>query len=130
MFRAAHLMRERWGLDVNMQLLRLGLLGTMLPNGHHTYHEVMRAAAMFDRYHNNRYRLQYVRGFGRYRYLLPLTTSELRTNVALEGLFPDEHVYLDAEGAPSAAKRRAQSPPQDEPPAARQRERSDRVDGG
>jgi hypothetical protein len=72
-------------LRVDYEKFRLALLGTMLPNGHHTYHEVMRGAALA------RPELTYDDDWGRYWRLAPLTEKELREHVAVDGRFPDEH---------------------------------------
>lgn len=44
-----HAMSKQWKIPVDYQLVRLALLVDMLPVGHHTFHEIMRAADAFER---------------------------------------------------------------------------------
>ncbi|MEV6994318.1 lonely Cys domain-containing protein [Streptomyces sp. NPDC093228] len=70
--------------------LMLGLTGHALQAGHHTLHELLRAAELWDSAHNRALGVVYADGWGRYRQLLSLTEQELREHVAENGLFPDE----------------------------------------
>jgi hypothetical protein len=72
---------EKYGVDA--QLIRLALLGWMLPAGDHTFHEIMSACALFSD------DLAYEPGETRYRHLAPLTEDELRA-IAPGKMFPDE----------------------------------------
>ncbi|MEV1049149.1 hypothetical protein, partial [Streptomyces sp. NPDC049916] len=99
------------GVPVDLGLIRSGLVSVMVGVGHHSFHEVMTGAqhaldeidpAATTVYHNN---------WGRYWDVLPLTEEELRTYVAREGRFPDEHA-------------------RDALTALRQQERSGRTDRG
>ncbi|MFG2631814.1 hypothetical protein [Streptomyces sp. NPDC048473] len=78
------------GWSVDFQEVRLGILGFLLSAGHHSLHEVMRSAQLWDEALGQEYGLGYVDGWSRYRHLGPLTEQELRDNVAQDGLFPDE----------------------------------------
>ncbi|MGW6461186.1 hypothetical protein ACWF94_35550, partial [Streptomyces sp. NPDC055078] len=102
-------MREQWGLDIDLGLVRLALIAEMLPVRHHSLHEIMRgsqlvldelraagAAEPAD--------LDYADGWDRYRRIAPLTEEELRTHVARDGLFPDEHALAEM-GWPDEADR-------------------------
>ncbi|WP_455356476.1 hypothetical protein [Streptomyces sp. SYSU K217416] len=95
-------MREVWGLDVDLGLVRLALMAEMLQAAHHTLDEVMRGSQLvLDRRRRNGTPepadLDYVDNWGRYWRIAPLTEAELREHVAVDGRFPDEHV-LDAAG--------------------------------
>ncbi|MER6693430.1 hypothetical protein [Streptomyces minutiscleroticus] len=96
---AAH-MREQWGLDIDLGLVRLALMAEMLPVRHHSLHEIMRASQMV--LDDLRARgiaespdLDYADNWGRYWRIAPLTEEELRAHVAVDGLFPDEHARAE-----------------------------------
>ncbi|EYT81993.1 type III effector HopAG1 [Streptomyces sp. Tu 6176] len=78
------------GKKFDLDGLRLALLGNSLFLRHHTLHELMRSAQLWDDAHDQEYGFRYEDGWGRYRQLGPLTEGELRTHVAEGGLFPDE----------------------------------------
>ncbi|MEV4047988.1 hypothetical protein [Streptomyces sp. NPDC049744] len=87
--------------SVDWQKMRLLMLATMLPvgrPGHHTFHEVMRGAALAEEKFLGGNVLHYQDDWGRYRNLAPLTEEELRTHVAIDGRFPDEHALNVAPG--------------------------------
>lgn len=69
---------------VNLELVRLGLLGWMIPARDHTFHEIMTACNMFSD------TLAYNPSLDRYKHLAPLDTELLRQQVAENGVFPDE----------------------------------------
>jgi hypothetical protein len=101
-----------------MQGVVLGLLGAMLPVGHHSLHEVMLAAELFGKDFGYP-ELFYDNSWGRYWRLPLLTEEELRQHVAREGKFPDEHALqlmelpaghvnrLDVPGAAGTGRRPA-----------------------
>ncbi|WP_346139900.1 hypothetical protein, partial [Streptomyces virens] len=100
------------GVPVDLGLIRSGLAGVLVGVGHHSFHEVMvgaqHALDEFDRSAAS----VYVNNWGRYWDVHPLTEEELRTHVAREGLFPDEHARallaaLEADRAAEAAAERA-----------------------
>ncbi|WP_202541861.1 hypothetical protein [Streptomyces sp. SID3915] len=98
-------MREEWGLDVDLGLVRIALMAEMLQAGHHTLDEIMRGSQLvLDRLRRDGTPepadLDYVDNWGRYHRLAPLTEAELRQHVAVDGRFPDEHV-LDTAGLPA-----------------------------
>ncbi|MFJ3756464.1 hypothetical protein [Streptomyces sp. NPDC090080] len=74
----------------DLQAARLALLATLLPAGHHTFHEVMNGVAIWAAETGNEESLGYVDSRRRYRHLAPLTEDALRRDVAENGLFPDE----------------------------------------
>src|SRR5262249_54541206 len=80
-------MSVEWNVPVDLELLRLALLAYLIPAGHHTFHEIMRGAALFDP------KLRYSDSWGRYWDISPLTVRELRVHVAKDGNLPDEHVW-------------------------------------
>ncbi|MFD5462940.1 protein-glutamine glutaminase family protein [Kitasatospora sp. NPDC127059] len=94
-------LNEIGGGPVDFELLRLGLLGWMLEAGDHTFHEILSGSRMFsesltpeeradpDLAHTD---LTYRDTYSRYRFLSPLTEEQLRSEVAPDGLFPDEHL--------------------------------------
>ncbi|MFD7001005.1 lonely Cys domain-containing protein, partial [Streptomyces mirabilis] len=97
--------RDRWHVEVDPALLRLALLGTMLPLGHHTFHEIMlglNAARdeMSVKHRDVLEELQYFDNWGRYWNIAPLTEQELRRHVARDGRFPDEHALTLPRPAP------------------------------
>lgn len=86
---------QKVGAQVDPQLLRLAILGWMLPIGDHSFHEIMTACAAFDS------NLTYdPAALTRYRSLPPLSESDLRA-ISPSKLFPDE--------VATVAKRRALS---------------------
>ncbi|MFE1458931.1 lonely Cys domain-containing protein [Streptomyces sp. NPDC058735] len=98
-------MRDAWGLDVDLGLVRIALMAEMLQGRHHTLDEIMRGTQLvLDRLRESGAAepadLDYVDNWGRYRRLAPLTEAELREHVAVDGRFPDEHA-LDAAGLPA-----------------------------
>jgi len=75
---------EKLNANVNPELLRLALLGWMLPAGDHTFHEIMTACAEFSS------DLEYdPNSPERYRHIAPLAEETLR-GLAPQHLFPDE----------------------------------------
>ncbi|MFD8407120.1 hypothetical protein ACFV1G_20840 [Streptomyces anulatus] len=91
-------MRDRWGIDLDLGLIRAGMIATSLSAGHHSFHEVMRGAQLaLDGLPGHDPALDYRDNWGRYWNVHPLTEQELRDHVARDGLFPDEHarVVLD-----------------------------------
>jgi hypothetical protein len=75
---------QKVGAGVDPELLRLAILGWMLPIGDHSYHEIMTACAAFDS------NLTYdPAALARYRSLPPLSELDLRA-IAPNNLFPDE----------------------------------------
>ncbi|MDN3354954.1 hypothetical protein [Actinomadura sp. DC4] len=85
------LSRER-RFPVDWELVRAGLIGAMVSVGNHTVHEIMRGAALWDAQHGGKYGLEYTDDWRRYRSLGTPAEEELRRNVAVDGLFPDEIV--------------------------------------
>ncbi|MGX1369539.1 hypothetical protein RKD19_004898 [Streptomyces canus] len=87
----AAVMNARWGLGLDLGLVRLGAIGTIRAQQHHTFHEVMRGAQLaLDELPGHDPALDYVDNWSRYRYLAPLSEAELRS-VANGGKFPHEH---------------------------------------
>ncbi|ALO99058.1 hypothetical protein SHL15_8090 [Streptomyces hygroscopicus subsp. limoneus] len=83
-------LQEVTGQSFDLDEVRLGLIGHNLQAGHHTLHELMRSAEIWDKAHNGHLGLRYENAWNRYRRLAPLTETELREHVAENGLFPDE----------------------------------------
>ncbi|MEU8929771.1 hypothetical protein AB0D30_07780 [Streptomyces sp. NPDC048409] len=86
----------------DLRELMLGLMGHMLATGHHSMHEILRSAEMFDLNHGGQYGFRYSDDWSRYRHIPGLTELELRRNVAEGGFFPDE-IAMGAGEAPHAA---------------------------
>ncbi|MFH9478656.1 hypothetical protein ACH4L7_33190 [Streptomyces anulatus] len=85
-------MRDQWGIDLDLGLIRAGMIATSLSAGHHSFHEVMRGAQLaLDGIPGHDPALDYQDNWGRYWNVHPLTEQELRDHVARDGLFPDEH---------------------------------------
>ncbi|MDX3372959.1 hypothetical protein PV390_00955 [Streptomyces sp. ME02-6991-2A] len=85
-------MRDRWGLDLDLGLIRAGMIAMSLSVGHHSFHEVMRGAQLaLDSVPGHDLALDYQDNWGRYWRVHPLTEQELRDHVARDGRFPDEH---------------------------------------
>ncbi|WP_257135418.1 hypothetical protein, partial [Streptomyces sp. rh207] len=85
-------MRDQWGIDLDLGLIRAGMIATSLSAGHHSFHEVMRGAQLaLDGLPGHDPALDYRDNWGRYWNVHPLTEQELREHVARDGLFPDEH---------------------------------------
>ncbi|MFE8008166.1 lonely Cys domain-containing protein [Streptomyces sp. NPDC057418] len=85
-------MREQWGVDLDLGLIRAGMMAISLTVGHHTVHEVMRGAQLaLNDVPGHDPALDYTDNWGRYWNIHPLDEQELRENVARDGLFPDEH---------------------------------------
>ncbi|WP_241191730.1 lonely Cys domain-containing protein, partial [Streptomyces sp. ADI97-07] len=85
-------MREQWGLDLDLGLIRAGMLAISLTVGHHTAHEVMRGAQLaLNDVPGHDPALDYADNWGRYWNIHPFDEQDLRENVARDGLFPDEH---------------------------------------
>ncbi|MDW4908109.1 hypothetical protein RB628_22865 [Streptomyces sp. ADMS] len=100
-------MREVWGLDIDLGLVRIALLAEMLTARHHSLHEIMRGCQLvFDQLRElgtpESPDLDYVDNWGRYWRIDPLTEAELREHVAVDGRFPDEHAP-DATSWPTGA---------------------------
>ncbi|MYV51228.1 hypothetical protein, partial [Streptomyces sp. SID3212] len=100
-------MRDVWGLDLDLGLVRIALLAEMLTAEHHSLHEIMRGCQLvFDQLRERGTPespdLDYIDNWGRYWRIAPLTESELREHVAVDGGFPDEHAW-DATGRPAGA---------------------------
>lgn len=89
--------------EINMAEIRLAILGFHLAAGHHSLHEVMRAAEIWDAKKGHAYGFGYQDGWARYRNIAPLSEDELRRNVAVNGLFPDEIAFgiLPPEAGPA-----------------------------
>ncbi|MCA1271349.1 hypothetical protein LCE32_15000, partial [Streptomyces sp. 7G] len=85
-------MRDQWGIDLDLGLIRAGMIAMSLSAGHHSFHEVMRGAQLaLDAVPGHDPALDYQDNWGRYWNIHPLTEQDLRTHVARDGLFPDEH---------------------------------------
>ncbi|WP_230543806.1 lonely Cys domain-containing protein, partial [Streptomyces griseus] len=99
-------MRDQWGVDLDLGLIRAGMIATSLPAGHHSFHEVMRGAQLaLDDMPGHDPALDYQDNWGRYWNVYPLTEQELRDHVARDGRFPDEHAgEALAEPAPVARR--------------------------
>ncbi|MEU8718450.1 hypothetical protein AB0C83_41340, partial [Streptomyces sp. NPDC048663] len=93
---AAEGANERWGAGLDLQWVRLALIGGMLTNRDHTLHELLPATELWanDEAHPKRRELgfDYDDNWGRYHRLVPLSEEELREHVAVGGRFPDERV--------------------------------------
>ncbi|MYS28818.1 lonely Cys domain-containing protein, partial [Streptomyces sp. SID7804] len=98
-------MRDQWGVDLDLGLIRAGMLAVSLTVDHHTFHEVMRGAQLaLNDVPGHDPRLDYTDNWGRYWNIHPFTEQELRENVARDGLFPDEHAQRlldELEGRPT-----------------------------
>ncbi|CAD5987985.1 protein of unknown function [Streptomyces sp. KY75] len=109
-------MRDQWGLELDLGLIRAGMIAMSLSAGHHSFHEVMRGAQLaLDSLPGHDPALDYQDNWGRYWNIHPLTEQELREHVAREGRFPDEHAQevLDADNpAPVPAPALNSAPPQ------------------
>ncbi|OEV18386.1 hypothetical protein AN221_21990, partial [Streptomyces nanshensis] len=85
-------MRDQWGIDLDLGLIRAGMIAMSLSAGHHSFHEVMRGAQLaLDTLPGHDPALDYQDNWGRYWNVYPLTEQELRRHVARDGRFPDEH---------------------------------------
>ncbi|WP_239110151.1 hypothetical protein, partial [Streptomyces coelicoflavus] len=85
-------MREQWGVDLDLGLIRAGMLAVSLTVDHHTFHEVMRGAQLaLNDVPGHDPALDYTDNWGRYWNIHPFGEQELRENVARDGRFPDEH---------------------------------------
>ncbi|MFC8879491.1 hypothetical protein ACFUAE_32505, partial [Streptomyces ardesiacus] len=108
-------MREQWGVDLDLGLIRAGMLAVSLTVDHHTFHEVMRGAQLaLNDVPGHDPALDYTDNWGRYWNIHPFGEQELRENVARDGRFPDEHArdLLDAlEGRSRAPVRTTPGPP-------------------
>ncbi|MFD8757031.1 protein-glutamine glutaminase family protein [Kitasatospora sp. NPDC059577] len=113
---------------VDFEQLRLALLGWMLESEDHSFHEIMTGSRLFSESLTPEERanpnltgtdLTYSDTYHRYRLLPPLTEQELRSEVAPEGRFPDEHLVGDwslhdlALDSPAGGEQ----PAHDDPPA-------------
>ncbi|MGW5372919.1 lonely Cys domain-containing protein, partial [Streptomyces sp. NPDC004011] len=99
-------MRDQWGVDLDLGLIRAGMLAVSLTVDHHTFHEVMRGAQLaLNDVPGHDPALDYTDNWGRYWNIHPFSERELRENVARDGRFPDEHAQdlLDGVRAGSAA---------------------------
>ncbi|MGX1369540.1 prolyl-tRNA editing enzyme YbaK/EbsC (Cys-tRNA(Pro) deacylase) [Streptomyces canus] len=98
----AVLMNQRWGLDLDLGLVRLAAIGASLSARHHTFHEAMRGAqlALEDQLGHDP-ALDYVDNWSRYLHLAPLSEDELRS-VANGGKFPHEHAMEMLRPRPTA----------------------------
>ncbi|MER6909080.1 hypothetical protein ABT322_36250 [Streptomyces flaveolus] len=90
------------GVSVDMRLVRLAAIGVYVGVGHHTMHEVMLAARLWDERENGVHGLGYDDDVRRYRRIAPLSEDHLRTHVAPGGVFPDAHVLPDDSYRPLA----------------------------
>ncbi|MFJ9590848.1 hypothetical protein [Streptomyces acidicola] len=87
----AVMMNERWGLNLNLGLIRAGVFSTMTSQRHHTFHEVMRGSQLaLNQSPDHDPELDYVDTWSRYLHFAPLSEEELRS-VANGGQFPHEH---------------------------------------
>ncbi|NEB60516.1 lonely Cys domain-containing protein, partial [Streptomyces diastaticus] len=117
------------GVPVDLGLVRAGLASILVGVGHHSFHEVMTGAQLaLDEFDPGAASV-YSDNWGRYWDVYPLTEEELRTFVAREGLFPDEHAraLLDRLQAGRTAGPRqdgAPTPAADGAPAAHENERT------
>lgn len=98
-------MREAWGLDVDLGLVRIGVMAEMLQAEHHSLDEIMRGSQLvLDRLRRSGSpepaELDYTGNWGRYWRIAPLTEAELREHVATDGRFPDEHALGTAPDLP------------------------------
>ncbi|MFH9556925.1 hypothetical protein ACH4K7_11275 [Streptomyces globisporus] len=85
-------MRDQWGIDLDLGLIRAGMIAMSLSAAHHSFHEVVRGAQLaLDTVPGHDPVLDYQDDWGRYWNVYPLTEQELRERVARDGLFPDEH---------------------------------------
>ncbi|WP_258312026.1 hypothetical protein, partial [Streptomyces sp. ZEA17I] len=109
-------MRDQWGIDLDLGLIRAGMLAMSLSAGHHSFHEVMRGAQLaLDTLPGHDPALDYQDNWGRYWNVYPLTEQELRSHVARDGRFPDEHAQeVRDENGPEVREH----PPLPAPPAA------------
>lgn len=82
-------------IAVDMRLVRLAAIGAFVGVGHHTMHEVMLGAQLWDEAEGGIHELDYDNDLRRFRRIPPLTEDELRLHVAPGGIFPDEHVLPD-----------------------------------
>ncbi|WP_221361612.1 lonely Cys domain-containing protein, partial [Streptomyces sp. REN17] len=98
-------MRDQWGIDLDLGLIRAGMIAISLSAGHHSFHEVMRGAQLaLDDIPDHDPSLDYQDNWGRYWNVYPLTEQELRDHVARDGRFPDEHAQALLTGLdPSSA---------------------------
>ncbi|MET8565973.1 EndoU domain-containing protein [Streptomyces flaveolus] len=96
----ADFMAKAAGFHADMRLIRLAAIGALVSVGHHTVHEVMLAAQIWDRENGGEHGLDYDNDLLRHRRLLPLTEEELRRHVAPGGLFPDEYAGWSGTGIP------------------------------
>ncbi|MFE9051560.1 hypothetical protein [Streptomyces rubiginosohelvolus] len=104
-------MRDQWGIDLDLGLIRAGMIAMSLSAGHHSFHEVMRGAQLaLDSVPGHDPALDYQDNWGRYWNIHPLTEQDLRTHVARDGLFPDEHARALLE---TLASRRTSLPSSD-----------------
>lgn len=115
-------MRDAWGLDIDLGLVRVALMAEMLSVGHHSLHEIMAASQLIldhlrERGTPESPELDYIDNWSRYWHIAPLTEAELRANVATDGRFPDEHV-LDTAGWPTGVRDDGQADGPGDPEAA------------
>ncbi|WP_454343901.1 hypothetical protein [Streptomyces canus] len=105
---AAEGANERWDAGLDLRWVRLALIGGMLVGRDHTLHELLQAAEMWanEEVHPERRALgfEYDDSWTRYHRLAPLSEEELRENVAVGGLFPDERVYEFYTGSTSGGR--------------------------
>ncbi|WP_446047861.1 lonely Cys domain-containing protein, partial [Streptomyces olivaceus] len=93
-------MREQWGVELDLGLIRAGMLAVSLTVDHHTFHEVMRGAQLaLNDLAGHDPALDYTDNWGRYWNIHPFGEQELRENVAREGRFPDEHAQAQRDEA-------------------------------
>ncbi|RRR84240.1 hypothetical protein [Streptomyces sp. RP5T] len=105
---AAEGANEQWDAGLDLRWVRLALIGGMLVGRDHTLHELLQAAEMWanEEVHPERRALgfEYDDSWTRYHRLAPLSEEELRENVAVGGLFPDERVYEFYTGSTSGGR--------------------------
>ena len=94
---------------MDLGLIRAGLVSVLVGVGHHSFHEVMTGAQHALDEIDRSSASVYVNNWGRYWDVYPLTEDELRTFVARDGLFPDEHAR--ALHAPPDTGRALHAPP-------------------
>ncbi|MET8883986.1 hypothetical protein [Streptomyces rubiginosohelvolus] len=85
-------MRDQWGIDLDLGLIRAGMIAMSLSAGHHSFREVMRGAQLaLDSVPGHDPALDYRDNWGRYwnDAVAQLLLGE-RVD-ARDGLFPDEH---------------------------------------
>ncbi|MFD9545664.1 hypothetical protein, partial [Streptomyces sp. NPDC060022] len=97
-------MQAQWGVEVDLGLVRLAMIGGLVPTRQHTVHEVMQGTQLlFNELADTGYpipdELNYINGWARYWQIAPLSLEELR-GLGRDGKLPDEYA-LGLEGPPT-----------------------------